>query len=769
MLFSALAAAQDAPKKLQPGAKKKQKKQDDVVRVLDSLTPQDPHDKVRPGVFHKVHKVKMSPGKTYVIEMIRRDPSRHMDPYLRVETSKEVRLPGDRGGFLEDDDGAGNLNSRIVFTPTVEDEYRIIAGTLGGGGTGPYLLTVTPVPVGTPVPGMGQPLAVLMPVEIGDIVITPHPVAAPSLGGSNLDTTHGYVEYRFTIENYAEAQGHEVTLTLPRHRGGRMAGAYLQSLRKTVTVEPLGVVEVSLFQPDMQIPNATDAEVAIDGRTQDLAVPMQLAGTRGILLNPHRWSGRMTTSSFMSNILCARELQNALETNVFKSAVGVHDTALPGANSTTSGNYNVVGPYYQKRYVYSFNNRFTMSAAPPLNWSRHWLGYTSFDAVAMTAEQLRTAPLEVQSAIWQYTECGGTLLVIGPCKLPESWQRSRADSKYFKMYYPGFGQCIVAEKYAINQWDPDAWREVTGAWTSGAKAWQQLRGTSQAHREFPVVEDLGIPVRALFLVMILFVVLIGPVNFYWLTQTRRRIWMLWTVPAISIATCAVLFGYMMLKEGWQGSLRADSVTFLDESSQRAATVGWTGYYSPVNVGGLLFSDDTELTPHLVAERYDRNTRPHTINWTNGQHLESGWMDAKVPIHFMVRRNEKRLERLLVRKRDDGALVVVNGLPADIKELRLATLDGKIWQGRGIGAGAEAALQPTGNAVAPGREDALRKGFGDSWLQLSRDIEANMDAYLRPGGYVAVIDGDTPFLEQGMQNPQTRKLRAVVCGILKEPL
>jgi hypothetical protein len=283
------------------------------------------------------------------------------------------------------------------------------------------------------------------------------------------------------------------------------------------------------------------------------------------------------------------------------------------------------------------------------------------------------------------------------------------------------------------------------------------------------VDDLGIPVRGLFLFMVLFVVLIGPVNFYWLTRTRRRIWMLWTVPAASFVTCAALFGYMMLSEGWHGHIRATSVTVLDEQSQRAATVGWIGYYSPTTPSdGFRFSDDTELTPHLLSDRtYRRSNKPHTIDWTNGQHLDSGWIDAKVPAHFMVRRNEKRLERMLVRKQGDGTPAIVNGLPSDVSAIWMATLDGSVWTATNVRAGAEARMQSEQGKLA-GKGNALREAFAKSWIDLAADMEKTPLDYLRPGCYLAVVE-DAPFLEPGMEQTQTRNMRSIVVGILKEPL
>ena len=42
---------------------------------------------------------------------------------------------------------------------------------------------------------------------------------------------------------------------------------------------------------------------------------------------------------------------------------------------------------------------------------------------------------------------------------------------------------------------------------------------------------------------------IGPVNLIYLNRIKRRTWMLWTIPAISVATTLLVFAYSLLREG----------------------------------------------------------------------------------------------------------------------------------------------------------------------------------------------------------------------------
>jgi hypothetical protein len=74
----------------------------------------------------------MAAGTLYTIDLVSDD----FDAFLRLES------PG--GEILKlDDDGGGDLNSRIAFAPTEAGAYRIFVTSLGNG-TGNFTLRVQP-------------------------------------------------------------------------------------------------------------------------------------------------------------------------------------------------------------------------------------------------------------------------------------------------------------------------------------------------------------------------------------------------------------------------------------------------------------------------------------------------------------------------------------------------------------------------------------------------------------------------------------------------
>jgi S1-C subfamily serine protease len=112
-----------------------------LCEINGRMTADDPKDRIMSGSYCQTHFVRMTPDFAYTIEMYSPN-GKQLDPYLRVENSAGMEL-------AEDDDSAGNLNSRIVFRPAVEDTYRIIATTFDPGQTGPYKVVVRQAPLYT--------------------------------------------------------------------------------------------------------------------------------------------------------------------------------------------------------------------------------------------------------------------------------------------------------------------------------------------------------------------------------------------------------------------------------------------------------------------------------------------------------------------------------------------------------------------------------------------------------------------------------------------
>jgi hypothetical protein len=101
----------------------------DLLEIKGQIVDDDPVDPVRQHPA-KIHDVKLDKGKLYQIDLISDD----FDSYLRLVNAAGVEV-------AQDDDGGGNLNSKILYRPTEDGNFKIYVTTFGGG-TGNYVLKV---------------------------------------------------------------------------------------------------------------------------------------------------------------------------------------------------------------------------------------------------------------------------------------------------------------------------------------------------------------------------------------------------------------------------------------------------------------------------------------------------------------------------------------------------------------------------------------------------------------------------------------------------
>jgi hypothetical protein len=400
------------------------------------------------------------------------------------------------------------------------------------------------------------------------------------------------------------------------------------------------------------------------------------------------------------------------------------------------------------------------------DWSDNWLAYTPFDAVVLNGPDLATMPPGVFAAIGDYLHAGGNVLLLGKTDLPAAWHASGVKKMHEGTEYTvGFGSCFAFSSDNPGVLDSESVSRLREAVRESAYYWQSLPDENGANGTLPVVDNLKIPVRGIIIIMLLFIILIGPVNIIYLTRIKRRTWMLWTIPAISFATTLLVFAYSLLREGITPDTRIAGLTVLDQTTHRAATIGGEAFYCPLTPsGGLNFEYGTEATP-LVHHEWGSGTS-REVDWTSSQHFAHGWVSARVPAHFHLRKSETRRERIQVVN-ENGKLLVVNSLGANIKSLWIADPDMKVYQADNIAAGEKGGLILS--STPTGEKSGAKGIWHDQGFAVSAHENPGLEGYLQPNTYVAVLDSN-PFLENGLgsaSKAKRTKSSAVVFGILSD--
>ncbi len=282
-----------------------------------------------------------------------------------------------------------------------------------------------------------------------------------------------------------------------------------------------------------------------------------------------------------------------------------------------------------------------------------------------------------------------------------------------------------------------------------------------------LIPGVGVaPVGQFQLLISLFVLGIGPLNYWWLKRRKKLPMLLATVPAAATLVTLLLLVFGVLADGLGAQVRARSFTLLDQRSGEAACWSRLSYYAGLSPRrGLTLPTDVVVYPIMSSwaeqRSWRRNTVKRTMSWEDHQRLTGGWVASRTPTQYLAvaaRPSQKRLE---LRATDDG-LRVVNHLGVTVTHLVVQAHDGRAYWCEDLAPDAGRVL-PVADAgeitgklrrlfldhfpeYPPGAE-SLNFGGGYYGPALSNNLmEAQLEAINAPvvnawenGGYIAVTD------------------------------
>ncbi len=240
---------------------------------------------------------------------------------------------------------------------------------------------------------------------------------------------------------------------------------------------------------------------------------------------------------------------------------------------------------------------------------------------------------------------------------------------------------------------------VDWAWWLNSSKPQRLKWTTrhglscrQSHPEFSLflIPGVGaVPLLAFVVLISVFAIVIGPVN-YFLVWRRKQLYLLVvTIPLIAFLTSGALFGYAMVSDGFGVQSRLRSFTLLDQYSRTAVAFNRISLYAGVTPSaGLKFSSETAVLP---VWRDAGCLESGTVDWTNTQHLARGWLRTQTTAQFETIAIRAERGRLDIRPAAEGELEVSNGLEWEISRLLVKDDAGRIYAGQKIPAGAKLRL------------------------------------------------------------------------------
>lgn len=395
----------------------------------------------------------------------------------------------------------------------------------------------------------------------------------------------------------------------------RFAGGFLPvrvTIRNSTTADRVWTVRFNTnsqfvgsmtYQSQFRLPADSGPEV-----THDLLVPIPPKGQ-------NRWSYNQMVITVTSPGLQSTERNHSMQNDAEWPSIGISKTlaerSISGLNteaeklmSGSSGGYSGAN---------AFGSRFIADDLPS-----DWRGYSALDSLLLTStEWLALAPGQ-RRAIREWMRLGGTLYIyknekdkamsIESLGFPES----DSDVSPATRSGVGFGKAVLMT------WD--------GKTLNAQPTARLFKGQKQGIRELSESYDSGWGLQTAFdeknfspflvvLLLIVFGVLVGPVNLFVWAKPGQRQRMFITTPIISLAACLLIGALIFLSDGVGGSGRRAAFVDLQtgDGENRAFVI-----QEQISRAGVLFSANFEVEQAAwVAPVLTRRSQWNRIDRSNG--------------------------------------------------------------------------------------------------------------------------------------------------------
>lgn len=541
----------------------------------------------------------------------------------------------------------------------------------------------------------------------------------------------GYRPIRLTLTRLPNSGVAERELTIQlRWRGGRYYSPGEISVRQTVALpEKVNEVTADVFVPWMENWETLEIQTVEAGA----AIPELSAQNLNTSNNNRGWQALHEIKLF----LALSDFQQTNATNAQNSnyqannLLAFHPAGHIPANLAAGQSGNDIC-FFSTQY---WNQNLGTWLQSPADLPKHWLGYSTISAVFARPGDLQTLETQYpqQAAVLRaWLAAGGMLLVCEELadaptpqndplaaidrwlngKLSEAESSGGSHSSAWNMFDPTFTISILNPQtiaYSSVEWNimPEEFKRAHRSWQGGrvvfcsvppqGPGWvpqvdvaffsdlshQFGKSFTQGNPQFFdfLIPGVGAaPVTAFQILLTLFVIVIGPVNYFWLRKRHRLSWMLVTVPVSALVVSGLLLVYGLLSDGFDVRLRARSATYLDQTAKTAVTQARLSYYAGFAPrDGLRFSAKSTIYPIVLtnySNRRNQNATSRTVDWENpvagdnddrSQRLVSGWFNSRTPTQY-VTTTAVRSTREVRFSESQGKLTVKNLLGTKIQAL-----------------------------------------------------------------------------------------------------
>src|SRR6185437_3759574 len=279
------------------------------------------------------------------------------------------------------------------------------------------------------------------------------------------ESWHGYFEYAFIVTNRSRERAHTVSLSLPGEKY-ILRGDYLRDVRRTEQVGAKQRVRITLLQPDYPPIGGSGLAITIDDHRQEREVMLKL--------NETQYRGYSYYGSRSSRFPPGGNTPLVLRSHRVTKNFPLPSKVAPAGGGMVGMPMAVRPPLAGAMPPTGLSPNTQVVTLEPLeSWSSNWLAYSRYDGIVVSGEDLKGMPPAVRTALWQYVETGGSLLVLGKADLRGLSVAATHEKEGCRITEAGFGQCLSSSDDNIDRWDPARLMLLGQSWRDTAAPWQE--------------------------------------------------------------------------------------------------------------------------------------------------------------------------------------------------------------------------------------------------------------------------------------------------------
>lgn len=272
------------------------------------------------------------------------------------------------------------------------------------------------------------------------------------------------------------------------------------------------------------------------------------------------------------------------------------------------------------------------------------------------------------------------------------------------------------------------------------------------------VPDIHVPVRPLTLLLVLFAILVGPVNLILVRRTGKPALLLLTIPAIALFFSIGLVVYGAVAQGLDVRATSSSAGVLDQRTHHGSSHERRQVFA-----GLAAGPGIRPGPGVVVERppdnvYDyRDRKEYRAEFDEERTLSGSWLPVRTPTRFTVSTDRAARGRIEVERVAEGWRAT-NGLEADVQQLVFRDADGEMHAFSGP-------IVPGRSAIATGAPDEHDLERLEAVRVLATALEDG--SFLPRNAWIARV-ASSPLLDPCGIEYDERIGDHVVLGVLASP-